>query len=248
MCEAYLSSMPSHLRLAAPAEPDGTRGTEPVRVVLADDHAMVRRTMRTLLQDDHGVALSGEASDLASAFVQVDLHSPHVLVLDLRLPSGSTVETIRRLRAHAPNTQIVVLTMEDSPEFARRALGAGALGFVLKDRADSDLLAAVHLAARGEEYVSPRVSASLDGLRADAGTNGLAPREVEIVRLIALGYTSREIASKLQLSRRTVETHRSRIHAKLGVRTRAELVRFALSRRSRGFEIASPGRRAKLCP
>jgi two-component system, NarL family, response regulator NreC len=191
---------------------------------------MVRRTMRLLFQHERDVILSGEASDLLSAFVQVDLQSPHVLVLDLRLPSGSTVETIRRLRAHAPNTQIVVLTMEDSPEFARQALDAGALGFVLKDRADSDLLAAVRLAARGQEYVSPRVSAALKALRGGDAPNELTPREVEIVRLIALGHTSREIASMLQLSRRTVETHRSRIHAKLAVATRAELVRFALSR------------------
>lgn len=230
--EAYLSIMPSHLRLAAPGrvEHDATRETEPIRLVLADDHAMVRRTMRSLLQDERDVILSAEASDLSSAFVQLDLQSPHVLVLDLRVASRSTVETIRRLRAHAPNTQIVVLTMEDSPEFARQALRAGALGFVLKDRADSDLVAAVRLAARGEQYVSPRVSAALEALRGGATSNELTPREVEIVRLIALGYTSREIASKLQLSRRTVETNRSRIHAKLGVATRAELVRFALSR------------------
>jgi two-component system response regulator NreC len=116
---------------------------------------MVRRTMRLLFQDERDLILSAEASDLSSVFVQVDLQSPQVLVLDLRLPSGSTVETVRRLRGHAPNTQIVVLTMEDSPELARQALDAGALGFVLKDRADSDLVAAVRLAARGEEYVSP---------------------------------------------------------------------------------------------
>lgn len=224
--------MPSHLRLARLTDSaiDAPGAAQPIRVVLADDHAMVRRTMRALFQDEPDIILSAEASDLSSAFVQVDLQSPHVLVLDLRLLSGSTVETIRRLRTHAPNTQIVVLTMEDSSEFARQVLDVGALGFVLKDRADSDLVAAVRLAARGEQYVSPRVSAALEALRGGATSNELTPREVEIVRLIALGYTSREIATKLQRSRRTVETNRSRIHAKLGVATRAELVRFALSR------------------
>ena len=120
--------------------------------------------------------------------------------------------------------------MEDSPQFARQALDAGAIGFVLKDRADDELVAAVRCAARGDEYVSPRVAAGLEALQHATGTGELSPREIEILRLIALGYTSREIATKLHVSRRTVETHRARIHRKLGLGTRAELVRFALAR------------------
>jgi two-component system, NarL family, response regulator NreC len=224
--------MQSHLRLAtsAGADIDDSPGLHPIRVVLADDHAMVRRTMRLLLDHERDINVRGEASDLAAAISHVHEHAPQVLVLDLRLPNGSTIETIRRLRAEMPRTEIVVLTMEESPQFAQRALGAGAIGFVLKDRADSELVAAVRLAARGEEYVSPRVSSSLDALQRAGGAGDLSPRELEILRLIALGFTSREIAEKLHLSRRTVETHRSRIHAKLGLTTRAELVRFALAR------------------
>jgi two-component system, NarL family, response regulator NreC len=224
--------MPSHLHLAAAAdaELDAPRRPQPIRVVLADDHAMVRRTMRLLLDEERDIDVRGEASDLASTVRHVHRHTPHVLVLDLRLPNGSAVETIRRLREQAPRTEIVGLTMVESPRFAQEVLDAGAVAFVLKDHADSELVTAVRFAARGEEYVSPRVSAALDALQRAAGTGDLTPREIEIVRLIALGYTSREIAAMLQLSRRTVETHRSRIHTKLSAATRADVVRFALAR------------------
>ena len=186
--------------------------------------------MRLLLDDERDIDVRAEASDLPAALGQIHRHTPHVLVLDLRLPNGSTIETIRGLRKQMPHTEIVVLTMEESPQFARQTLDAGAVGFVLKDRADSELVTAVRLAARGEEYVSPRVSEGLDALQRASGAGELSLREIEIVRLIALGFTSREIATQLQLSRRTVETHRSRIHSKLAVTSRAELVRFALAR------------------
>jgi len=186
--------------------------------------------MRLLLDHEQDIDVRGEATDLSTAVRQVDRHAPHVLVLDLRLPNGSTIETIRRLRAQAPGTEIVVLTMEESPTFAQQTLDAGAVGFVLKDRADTELVAAVRLAALREEYVSPRVSAALAARQRAAGAGTLSPREIEIVRLIALGFTSREIATKLQVSRRTVETHRSRIYDKLDLTTRAQLVRFALAR------------------
>lgn len=189
---------------------------------------MVRRTMRSLLDREQDIHVSAEASSLSSVIDHTRRHTPQVLVLDLRLPNGSPIETIRRLRAESPEMQIVVLTMEDSPQFAQQALDSGAIGFVLKDRADSELISAVRLAARGEEYMSPHVAAGLEALQRATGRETLSPRELEILRLIALGFTSREIATKLQLSRRTIETQRSRIHSKLGLATRAELVRFAI--------------------
>jgi len=222
--------MAAHLHLAASTE---SRSAEPdslIRVVLADDHEMVRRTLRLLLDDHQDIQVAAEASDLSTAVSQVEGHRANVLVLDLRLPNGSTIETIRELRAQVPHTEIVVLTMSESPQFAHQAIDAGAVGFVLKDRADSELVTAIRLAARGEEYVSPRVSTALETLRRATGGALLSPRETEILRLIALGFTSREIAEQKQLSRRTVETHRSRIGSKLGLTTRAELVRFALDR------------------
>lgn len=121
--------------------------------------------------------------------------------------------------------------MEASPLFAQQAIDAGAVGFVLKDRADTELPAAVGSAAKGGEYVSPHVVAGLDALRQAVGGDGLSPRETEVLRLIALGHTSGEIAAKLHLSRWTVETHRAHIHRKLGLATRAELFRHALRRR-----------------
>ena len=224
--------MSAHLYLAS-AAPEGRRSQRPafpIQVVLADDHAVVRRSLRLLLDGEDDLEVIAEAADLSSVVRHVHGHVPHVLVLDLRMPNGSSVETIRRLRERVPETEIVVLTMEASPLFAQQALDAGAVGFVLKDRADSELPAAVRNAASGGEYISPRVEAGLDALRRAVDGDGLSPRETEILQLIALGHTSAEIAAKLHLSRRTVETHRAKIHRKLRMRTRAELVRYALSR------------------
>ncbi len=200
----------------------------PIRVILADDHAVVRRSLRRLLDEERDVEVVAEVDDVPGVLHHVAGHAPHVLVLDLQTPSGSSVEMIKRVRGEAPDTEVVVLTMEPSPLFAEHALDAGAIAFVLKDRADSELSEAIRLAARGVEYVSPQVADALAALRQAVGGNGLSLRETEILRLIALGFTSAEIADQLHLSRRTVETHRARIHQKLGTTTRAELVRYAL--------------------
>jgi two-component system response regulator NreC len=199
--------------------------------VLADDHAAVRRSLRLLLDGEDGVDVVGEAGDLRTAARHVHGHAPHVLVLDLQMPGGSSIGVIRRLREQVPITEIVVLTMEQSAAFAQRALDAGAVGFVLKDRADTELPAAVRRAAEGRKYVSPRVAAGLDALRRTISGDGLSPRETEVLRLIALGHTSAEIARRLELSRRTIETHRASVLRKLGLSTRAELVHVALRRR-----------------
>lgn len=224
--------MSGHLHLAYPAGAEGQLVQEPsITVVLADDHAVVRRSLRQLLDGAQHVSVLAEASDLSTAAREVHTHTPRVLVLDLGLPNGPSLEKITRLRSEVPRTEVIVLTMEESPLFAQQAFDAGAVGFVLKHRADAELLDAIHHAARGEEYVSPRVAAGLDMLRRAVDGDELSPREVEVLRLIALGYTSAEIAAKLQLSRRTVESHRARILRKLGLRTRADLVQFALRRR-----------------
>lgn len=183
-----------------------------------------------LMDGEEDVEVVAEADDLAAVTRHVQGHEPHVLVLDLSMPGGSTIDAIGRLRERSPDTQIVVMTMEENPVFAQRAFAAGALGFVAKDRADSELAEAVRAAARGEEFVSPRVAARLDALQRSLTDDALTPREVEVLRLIALGHTSVEIARKLHLSPRTVETHRANIHRKLELGTRAELVRYALRR------------------
>lgn len=228
-CGDSFACMTSHLHLAASEDVLGEERV-PITVVLADDHAMFRRTLRGLLDVEGTVSVIDEAADLSCAVGQVKRDQPRVLVLDLDMPNGSTIATIRRLRTQVPRTEIVVLTMEESPLVAQRLLAAGAIAFVVKDRAETELLEAVRRAARGEEFVSARVAAGLNDLRRGSDGGLLSPREVEIVRLIALGHTSVEIAAMLHLSRRTVETHRARIFHKLELTTRAELVRFALDR------------------
>ena len=206
------------------------RAAESIRVVLADDHALMRRSLRLLLDGEEGLEVVAEADDHMSAVQSVQAHRPDVLVLDLRMGGGSGVEAIRTLGERVPNTKIVILTMEDNPVFAQRALTAGASAFVVKDLADSELAQAIRAAARDEEYVSPRVAARLDSLHRALTDNKLTQREIEVLRLIALGHTSVEIARKLHLSPRTIETHRAHIHKKLGLATRAELVRYSLRR------------------
>ena len=223
--------MASHLRVAR-VPPDESRGPEsrPISVVLADDHLLMRRSLRLLLDVEQDLEVVAEAGDHASTVRHVHSHQPDVLVLDLRMSDGAGIEAVRVFSERAPETKTVVLTMEDDPVFAQRALTAGAHGFVAKDLADAELAPAVRAAARGEEYISPRVAARLDSLHRSLTDNKLTQREVEVLRLIALGHTSVEVGRKLHLSPRTIETHRAHIHKKLGLATRAELVRYSLRR------------------
>jgi two-component system response regulator NreC len=199
--------------------------------VLADDQREARRSLRLRLESEAGIDVIAEAGDLVTAGRHVKGHAPHVLVLDLRMPGRSSIEAIRRLRVEAPETEIVVLTTEDSPVFAQRAIDSGAIGYVLKDNADGEVSQAIRCAVQGEEYVSRRVAARLDALRRAVDIDGLTPRETEVLRLIALGLTSSEISEKLQLSRRTIDSHRRQIHRKLGLGRRSELVRYAMARK-----------------
>jgi two-component system response regulator NreC len=212
------------------ATPPGALASETISVVLADDHVPMRRSLRLLLDSEAGVEVLAEAGDHLSVTRQVQSLQPRALVLDLRMGGALSIETIRTLSDRAPQTKIVVVSMEDNPVFAQRALTAGAAGFVAKDRADAELPQAIRAAARGEEYVSPRVAARLDALHRALTDHRLTQREVEVLRLIAFGHTSVEIARMLHLSPRTIETHRAHIHKKLGLATRAELVRYALRR------------------
>ncbi len=183
-----------------------------------------------MLGREEDVEVIAEAGDLLTAMRSMNGHLPHVLVLDLQMPDGSSINLIRQLCARFSETEVVVVTMEDSPAYARAAIDAGAVGFVLKQYASHDLPVAVRCAARGEEYVSARVGARLDAQQRSVDNDGLSPREVDVLRMIALGFTSAEISDKLCLSRRTVESHRRRIHRKLGLARRSELVEYALGR------------------
>jgi two-component system response regulator NreC len=202
----------------------------PIRVVLADSHALMRRSLRLLLDGEEDVEVIAEAGDLESAVRHVQEDQPQVLLLDLSMPGGAIVEVIGQLRERVAKTQIVALTMEDDPVFAQRAFAAGAVGFVMTELSDAELPQAVRAAARGEEYISPRVAVRLDAIHRLLTEDKLTNREVRVLRLIAHGHTSVEIARKLRISPRTVETHRAHIFTKLGITTRAELVHYALGR------------------
>ena len=209
----------------------GVSVSQPVTVVLADDHRVVRSGLRVLLESDGRFAVLGEAGDVAGTVQQVRDCRPRVLVLDLNMGGESSLETIPQLRTDWPETQIVVLTMQEDPAFARAALRAGALGYVLKDAADDELMNAVLLASRGETYLNPQLGARLAAQPPeDSRPDNLSPRESEVLKLIALGHTNTEIAASLFLSVRTVESHRAHIQQKIGLTTRAELVGYARER------------------
>src|SRR5689334_22087113 len=183
-----------------------------------------------LLDAEPGFEVVAEAGDFAAARAAVGEYGPDVLVLDLHMPGDPSLVGLPGLRAMAPKTQVVVLTMQNDAGFAREALAGGARGYVLKEAADSDLVAAIRTVADGGTYLQPELGARLATADASGGAD-LTPRELEVLRLIALGHTNVEIAESLYLSIRTVETHRSNIQTKLHATRRADLVKYALERR-----------------
>ena len=199
-----------------------------ITIVLADDHQVVRAGLRMLLQAEEGFEVVAEAGDVPTTERRVAAYRPRVLILDLNMPGESSLPAIPRLREAAPETQIVVLTMQNDPAFAREALRSGAIGYVLKEAADSELVQAVRAAAEGRTYLNPELGARLAAApQASGPPDDLSTRELEVLRLIALGYTNSEIATRLYLSVRTVESHRAHIQQKTGRTTRAALVAYA---------------------
>ena len=200
-----------------------------LRVVLADDHVVVRSGLRMLLDSEPGLDVVAEAGDVASALAAVERVRPDVLVLDLHMPGEQSLPAIPRLRDH---TSVIVLTAQRDPSFAGEALRLGAAGYVPKEAAESQLLEAIRTAAAGGTYLEPRLGARLaaDAAAAVKATPELSGRELEVLRLIARGNTNREMAERLYLSVRTVESHRARLQRKLGRSKRSDLVDYALER------------------
>lgn len=199
-----------------------------IRIVIADDHAIVRRGLRMLLDGEPGLEVIAEASDAAAARRYVHGHHPDVLILDIQMPGGSSLDMVPAIRAESPDTQIVVLTMQDEAAYARRAMRAGVLGYVLKEAADEELVEAVRRAAAGQSYLNPKLGARVAAEPPPGPPDGLSQREVEVLAMIALGHTNAEIAGTLYVSVRTVEAHRAHIQQKLMLTSRSELVRYAL--------------------
>lgn len=206
----------------------GARDAGETTIVLADDHAVVRSALRMLLESEDGFEVVAEAGDAEAATRYVLGHKPTVLILDLNMPGGSSLEAIPAIRAASPETEIVVLTMQSEPAFARKALQAGVRGYVLKEAAEAELVQAVRSAAAGDTYLQPALGARLAAEPESRRGDDLSEREREVLRLIALGHTNAEIAEQLYLSIRTVESHRAHIQQKLRLSSRAELVSYAL--------------------
>jgi two-component system response regulator NreC len=202
---------------------------ETISILIADDHRVVRAGLRMLLEAEHGFEVVAEAGDVPDTERRAAAHRPHVLILDLNMPGEPSLDAIPRLRKNVPGTRIVVLTMQNDPAFAREALRAGALGYVLMEAADTELVQAVRLAAEDRTYLNPELGARLAAEPpAPAGPpDDLSARELEVLKLIALGHTNGEIAQTLYLSVRTVESHRAHIQQKTGRTSRADLVSYA---------------------
>lgn len=199
-----------------------------ITIVLADDHAVVRGALKALLEGQPDFEVVGEAGDIESAKGAVAAEEPAVLILDVNMPDGLAVDAVEGLRRDAPGTEIVLLTMERDLTLARRAIDAGARGYLFKDAAHLELIEAVRHAVEGRQYLPSAVAAGLKDEEVKAERPALSVREAEVLKLLAFGHTNQEIADRLTLSVRTVETHRSHIQQKLGLSRRSELTQYAL--------------------
>lgn len=217
---------------------------EVIRVALCDDHAVVRSGLRRILDDEPDITVVGEAGDAEDAVALATAEHPDVFVMDLGLPGTSGIDATRQVRAVSAETAVLVLTVHDDVGYLRRAFDAGATGYLVKDAADVELVMAVRHVAAGDNYVHPSLGAALlepEVVTArPSGPGGqLSEREVDVLRLVALGHTNADIAEELYVSVRTVETHRAHVQQKLGVKSRAELVRIT---REHGLIGEDPGR------
>ena len=200
-----------------------------IRLLLVDDHELLRAGLRSRLENEDGFAIVGEADSGERAIVMARAHQPDVILLDLLLPRKSGFEAIPELLEVAPDARIIVISSQAAPSSVRRALSAGAAGYLPKRASDRELVAAIRQVADGADYVDPELGAKLVVDRGSPALKSLSDRERDIVHLLALGYTNQEIGKRLFISVRTVDTHRAHVMRKLELETRAELVMFALS-------------------
>ena len=204
-----------------------------LRIVIVDDHAVVRSGLRMLLEAQDDFEVVADAADARGGIFELRAHKPDVLLLDVVMPGRSGIDAIPDLLEESPATNVLVLSMQDDPAYVRQAFAAGAKGYVLKEAADAEVVGAIREVAAGRQYVHPALGARLVAAEAEERTRAeedpLSGREREVLRLLALGHTNQEIAKTLFLSVRTVETHRAHIMQKLRLSTRADLVRYALT-------------------
>ena len=205
-----------------------------IRVLIADDHGIVRSGLTMLIDRQADMSVAAEAEDGLEAVARALAERPDVAVLDVSMPGLTGLQAARQIRAHHDDIQILMLSMHEDDAYFFDALEAGASGYVLKRGADSDLIDAIRTVADGRTFLTSRTQGTLMRQWLEDGRTGprddLTPRELEVVKLIAEAYTNRQIAEALSLSEKTVESHRGNVLAKLGMRDRVELVRYAIRR------------------
>jgi DNA-binding NarL/FixJ family response regulator len=204
-----------------------------IRVLVVDDHAVVRTGLRRVLDAEADMEAVAEAPSAERAVFEALEHRPDVVLMDVVMPGKSGIDGLPALLQAVPEARVLILSMQDDPRYVREAFEAGASGYVLKEAADTEVVAAIRAVALGERYLHPALGARLVAAEAEerkrAASDPLSDREQEVLRLLALGHTNQEIAKRLYISVRTAETHRAHIMQKLGLTSRAELVRYALS-------------------
>jgi DNA-binding NarL/FixJ family response regulator len=217
----------------------GAAGAQPrlIRIVLADDHAVLRAGLTALLNAEADMNVIGEAGDGLACIAVVTATQPDVVLLDLNMPQMGGLEALAELRRVAPQSRVLVLTMHDDESYLRQVLATGGAGYVLKQAADSELLTAIRTVYHGGTFLHPAHTQALlhpatapttDDDERDSAVASLSERETEVLTLLALGHSNKEIAEQLYLSVKTVETYKARVMEKLGLTTRTALVRFAL--------------------
>ncbi|MEC8049477.1 MAG: response regulator transcription factor [Myxococcota bacterium] len=212
-----------------------------IRVMIADDHAILRAGLRSLLALQEDMELIAEAIDGQDAVNKAEQNKPDVLLMDITMPGMNGIEALKHVRKVSPGSRVLILTMHDDHAYLRSVLAAGGSGYLVKRAADTELLAAIRTVHQGRSYIdvgleNNQLQAVLDNDEQEASDAGgrsldtLSERERQVLELVALGYTHKEVGEELSVSVKTVETYRSRLSEKLGLRSRAELVKFALDR------------------
>jgi len=209
-----------------------------IRIILADDHTILRAGIRALLENEPDMIVIGEAEDGRSAHKLTCQLLPDIVLMDIAMPLLSGLESTRQIRRDCPQVKVLILTMHDREEYIRQALANGAMGFILKDASSQELLGAIRAVYQGEAVLSPAVTRLViedylrwGGIHKDPSSDGLSPREREVLQLIAEGYSNRQISEIMSISIKTVQTHRMNLMSKLDLHDRSDLIKYAIQRK-----------------